>query len=343
MLPDHILEWGIEVILALQGLGDWLIGPMNLLTFFGNIEFYLLVMPLIYWCWDSQLGLRVGIILLLNTGLNVLFKMVTPNSRPYWLDPRVRLLTNPEGSLGIPSGHAQNAVAVWGVIAAYLQTGWAWAVAIFLMFFIGLSRVYLGVHYPTDVFGGWLLGLMVLILFLKLEGPVAARLSQLDPPAQLAVVLAVSIGLALIGALIGFRTDAGWDPPLEWIENSAAQAPDNPIAPFSLEILVSSAGAFLGLTAGAILLRPEIGFKAGGRWPKLVGRYILGIIGVLLLWRGLGALFELWAEAESLAGYALRYIRYSAIGLWVSALGPLLFIRLGLAEGQKPSTLEVRD
>jgi membrane-associated phospholipid phosphatase len=343
MLPDQILEWGIEVILVLQGLGDWLIGPMNLLTSFGNIEFYLLVMPLIYWCWDSQLGLRIGIIFLLNNGLNALLKTVTPNPRPYWLDPRVRLLTNPEGSLGIPSGHAQNAVVVWGLLAAYLRTGWAWAAALFLMIFIGLSRMYLGVHYPTDVFAGWLLGLIVLILFFKLEGPVAARLAQLNLPAQLAVVLAVSVGLVLIGGLIAFKTDAGWDPPLEWIENSAAQAPDAPIAPFSLELLVSSAGTFLGFTAGAILLKPEVGFKAGGPWLRRLGRYIIGAIGVLLLWQGLGSLFELLAEADSLAGYTLRYIRYCAIGVWVSLLGPLLFIRLGLAEGQQLPAVEIRD
>ena len=41
-MPDNVLEWGIGLILVLQELGDWLIGPMNVFTFTGNIEFYLL-------------------------------------------------------------------------------------------------------------------------------------------------------------------------------------------------------------------------------------------------------------------------------------------------------------
>ena len=67
-MPNSILEWGIALILSLQGLGDWLVTPMNFFTFTGTPEFYLLIMPVIYWCWDSRLGLRVGIIFLLSTG-----------------------------------------------------------------------------------------------------------------------------------------------------------------------------------------------------------------------------------------------------------------------------------
>jgi hypothetical protein len=59
---------------------------------------------------------------------------------------------------------------------------------------------------------------------------------------------------------------------------------------------------------------------------------VLGVVGVLLLWRGLGALFDLLAIDESLLDHLLRYIRYGLIGVWVSAGGPFLFIRLGLAK-----------
>ena len=45
-MPESVLEWGIAFILTLQGLGDWLIGPMNIFTFTGNAEFYLLILPL---------------------------------------------------------------------------------------------------------------------------------------------------------------------------------------------------------------------------------------------------------------------------------------------------------
>ena len=86
-MPDEILYWGIELIFWLQSLGDWPAGPMNVFTFTGYAEFYLLIMPAAYWCWDSRLGLRLAVIFLLSTALNFYVKLVIHDPRPYWLEP----------------------------------------------------------------------------------------------------------------------------------------------------------------------------------------------------------------------------------------------------------------
>jgi len=329
-MSESILEWGIQVILALQGLGDWLIGPMNVITFIGNTEFFLLIMPALYWCWDSRLGLRVGIGLLLCAVLNNVLKVAMHDPRPYWFDPEVRLLTSPGTSFGVPSGHSQNAAAVWGIVGAYLRKGWGWAVAVALVFLIGLSRMYLGVHFPTDVFAGWIIGVIWLVLFLCLEGTVSARMKRLSEMKQIAIVFAVSLIILLVGVLVSSSVSASWQQPGEWVRNAAEKHSDTPITPLSIDDLVLSAGVFFGLTGGGILSRQ--GFDAGGHWAKRLGRYLVGVVGVLILWKGLGALFSLLAADETLLGHALRYVRYGLIGAWVSALGPMVFIRLGLAE-----------
>jgi membrane-associated phospholipid phosphatase len=330
-MPENILEWGILIILSLQGLGDWHILPMNALTFLGNAEFYLLIMPAIYWCWDSRLGLRIAVLFLLSTSLNLILKLIVQDPRPYWADPQVRLLTEPENSFGIPSGHAQNAVVTWGIMAAYLSRRRAWVAAIPLVFLIGLSRMYLGVHYPTDVLAGWVLGVIGLILFLRLEKPTAARFNQLSFWGRVVVVFVISWVIIITG-LLASSAGASWQPPAEWLENAAAQTPDQLLTPFSLEDLISSASVFFGMIIGAIWLNTRYVFKPTGSWPQRLGRYLVGAVGVLILWQGLGAVFELLAADETLASYLLRYIRYSLIGGWVSAFGPLLFRRLGLAE-----------
>ncbi len=80
-----------------------------------------------------------------------------------------------------PSGHAGNSMIV-GLTFAILffgRTRWKWtalAVALFLSFCVGLSRVMLGVHWPTDVIGGWTFGLLWVLLAL----PQAERLAHDD-------------------------------------------------------------------------------------------------------------------------------------------------------------------
>jgi membrane-associated phospholipid phosphatase len=330
-MPGNVLEWGISVILTLQGLGDWLIGPMNLFTFTGNPEFYLLILPAIYWCWDARLGVRVAVILLLGLGINFLLKVAIHDPRPYWLDPRVRLLTRPESSFGIPSGHSQNGAAIWGMLAIYVRKGWTWTGAALLILFIGFSRMYLGVHFPTDVLVGWALGLIGLSLVLYLERPVVVYLNRRRGSFQAAILLAVSVGIILTGGLIVSGVGRSWQIPAEWVQNAAWQAPDDPIDPLSLDDLIVSAGAFFGFTAGAILLRQRLLFDAGGPWTRRAGRYLVGAVGVFILWQGSDALIDLATTDETFLSYLLHYISYGLIGAWMSALAPLLFVRFGLA------------
>lgn len=333
-MPASVLQWGISFILAIQNWGDWLILPMNALTFTGNPEFYLLIMPALYWSLDRRLGLRLAVIFLLNLAANLIFKIALHEPRPYWVDPQVRLLSWPEYSFGLPSGHAQNAVVVWGMLAAYLRTAWAWPGAIVLIGLIGFSRMYLGVHYPTDVLGGWILGAVGLLLFFRLERPAATQLNKLGEAWQIAGVFAASVLIILIGGATSSSVSAGWQLPGTWSQTAAVQAATQPINPFSIGDVITSASTFFGFATGAILLNGRLTFDAGGPWLKRLARYLLGAVVVFVLWQGLGGLFELVAAEESLPGYVLRFIRYGLIGGWISALGPLVFIWAGLAEKQ---------
>jgi membrane-associated phospholipid phosphatase len=75
-------------------------------------------------------------------------------------------------SFGVPSGHAQNAVVVWGTLADRIKHNTAWIIAIVVMLLIGISRLYLAVHFPHDVLIGWIFGAIVLWILLKFERPV---------------------------------------------------------------------------------------------------------------------------------------------------------------------------
>ncbi len=335
---DQVLNLGIRIIMLLQGLGGWLIMPMKFFSFLGNEEFFLLIMPVLYWCLDAAIGLRVGMVLLASDGLNGFLKMALRGPRPYFISAQVRALSS-ETSFGIPSGHAQNSAAVWVTLAAWTGRKWpayrrvVWIAAVAIVFLIGLSRIYLAVHFPSDVLLGWIIGGLLAWAFLKFEQPVTRRLSQHSPAAQIAVVFALSLAIILASASVKIIFSA-WTIPSLWSLNirlagSAVQLPQ----PFALSGVVSSSAAFFGLAAGFIGLKISGGFDTAGSFWKRAARYPLGLVGIFVIWYGLDLIFP---GGELLLPLILRYLRYALVGLWISALAPLLFIRLGLAFPARP-------
>lgn len=323
---DVFITSGIDWVVAVQSLGDWLTAPMRFFTSLGMEQFYILILPILYWCIDASLGLRVGMIMLFSGGVNDVLKLTFQGPRPYWVSSRVAALSA-EGSFGVPSGHAQNAVAVWGTMAARIKKAWAWLLAVIIMLLIGLSRIYLGVHFPHDVVVGWLIGILILWAFLRFWQPAALLLKRLSLGRQVLLALGVALGMVLISGALNFQLN-GYTLPSEWLAN-AARAGDEPPDPVSMDGILTSSGAFFGLAAGYAWIVRRGGFRASGAVWKRALRYVVGVIGVLILWYGLGQAFP---RGEALLPYILRFVRYALIGAWVSAGAPWLFFRFNLAQ-----------
>lgn len=291
---DAIWQWGIDFIHTVQlAQGPVLTAFFKGITFMGEEEFFLLLIPTILWCVDFAVGVRLATIFLLSTYVNTGLKGLFTHPRPFELDPTVKL--HDAGGYGLPSGHSQSAVVVWGTIATEFRKTWLRVVAILLMVLIGFSRIYLGVHFPTDVLGGWAVGAIFLALYLVLGLRVEAWLKE----ASLAVQLILSVVLPLALLLIYPDKDA-----------------------------ISSTAVLMGMGIGVALIRRIAPFSATGPLWQRAARFLVGAIGLLAIYFGLKLVFP--AEGDPLY-LALRAVRYVLVGLWVTLGAPWLFRRLRLA------------
>jgi hypothetical protein len=286
-------------------------------------------MPLFYWCIDSLIGARLALMLVLTGGLNEILKLAFHAPRPSWVIPEVKV-SHAETNFAMPSGHAQNAVGFWGLLAHSLGKTWIWVLSILVAFLIGVSRLYLGVHFPRDVLVGWLVGALLLWLFIRLEAPIGDWVKRQPRWMQFAVSLAGSIIILLVGNLV-LWTLRDWTIPQAWLENTA-QDLATPPDPLNRGPITTIAGFFFGLTSGLVLNDMKGGFSVKGPLVKRALRYILGMVGTLAFWSGLKAIFP---SGEELLPQILRYVRYALTGFWVTGLAPMAFRALKLASRSK--------
>ncbi len=321
------LDWGIPLIAGLQHLGGWLTTPMKAFSFLGTEEFYLLIMPAVLWCLDAALGVRLGLLLLSSASLNAIAKLLFGWPRPYWVSSQVKALST-EGSYGLPSGHSQNALSVWGGLATGLRRrGWTIALGA-LILLISISRLYLGVHYPIDVLAGWLLAGALLAGFVALEPFVVRWLRRLPLGLRLLAPVAASAAIITLGLGVGAAT-VSRPVPEAWIAGAAAAAPGAaPIAPQDTSGLLAAAATFLGLGVGSVLRFDWGGFRASGPWVMRLGRFAVGVAGVALIYFGLRLILP---SGDSFLPQALRFARYAIVGFWIAYLAPRTFVALKLA------------
>ena len=295
---ESILSAGIETILWLQSFrSPGLDRGFELLTNFGG-SYYLYITPLLLWCVDYRTGVRVLAIFALTLFLNTTIKEWITQPRPFEFDERV--WSDGEQGYGLPSGHAQLVVVFWGTIASWVERPWFWATAVAIMFFMGLSRVYLGVHFPSDVVGGWALGALTLWIALRYRASIEAWVS--DFPVGGAVALSVGAGAFVFVFDALFVQDHG-------------------------HLNQGIAGMIAGGGAGASIAWHRLHFDGHGPWWQRVLRYVLGTALLLLM---LGLFRWVGVPEGPLAGVVIA-LDLALMGLWLTLVAPRLFQLLRLA------------
>jgi membrane-associated phospholipid phosphatase len=289
---DRVLEWGVDVVLWFQQASPQLDAFFAFFTFLGDEEFYLLALPLIYWSIHRAVGVRLMVVFLLSGLVNQVAKNLAAQPRPFEYDARVEEIVGADG-FGLPSGHTQSAVVVWGYLGSVARKKWVWAVAVALMVLTPLSRIYLGVHFPTDVLGGYVLGIAVLWLWLRYGRRLETWFFEQETIHQLILITAI--------------------PALAMIAWPTAE-------------MVTGGGTMVGIGAGLVLERRLVGFDVAGSVLQRALRFLFGLVVLAGLWLGLRMAFDGLEPA-----IVLRLLRYALVGFWGAVGAPWAFLKLGLA------------
>ncbi|HNT73658.1 MAG TPA: phosphatase PAP2 family protein [Anaerolineae bacterium] len=292
------MDWGIEVILWLQQFRPALDVPFEIITATGDEPFLMLLLPVLYWCLDRKLGARMLILFLISTCANMGAKLAADQPRPRLYDSRVWAYSDVGGTGGFPSNHTQNSVILWGYLGAQLRRRWLWVLGGALMLLTPLSRLYLGVHFPHDLFGGYLLGALLLGAYLIWEPGLEKDWEKLKLTWRLGIITTAAILLALL-----LPTEEG----------------------------VAAAAVLWGGGSGFVLERRWVGFESAGTWQQRALRLFLGHAVLLGIRFGLRAAFE---GLEPLLVF--RFIRYTLIGFWAGMGAPWAFVKAGLATKAHP-------
>ena len=326
-----IVDIAVNITLFVQEIGDQAYPIMFLLSFLGSEGIYIFLALIIYWNVNPKLGLHIGILSMISAGINTALKIAIHSPRPYWVNNQVKAY-QVESSFGIPSGHAQNAVVFWGTFAFFFKKGWFWLLSFVIILIIGLSRIYLGVHFFYDVILGWFVGLIILIAYfytMKYLKEWIRKRTNLQ-----LLIVAFSISLFLIGINILSRyLLKNWQFPQEWLHNIIKSNPEHRLDSITtLKWVFVNSGTLFGFTSGAIILRTRGGFNACGSFGKKFLRVLVGITAIGIFFYSYTQLFPIH---ESPISYISSYCLFTMIGAWISWIAPITFYKLGLATPNK--------
>ncbi len=145
---------------AIYNWPSWLTPLMLLITLTGSSWMVIVLSTLLFIQRKTQLALTVIVVSLTSYGLAEIIKQFVHRPRPYLLLAHVYPREWFVSGLGFPSGHTAVTTAVALTLLVYLPLHRRWLIAAWIGL-VGLSRIYLGVHVPLDVIGGFCLGVIV--------------------------------------------------------------------------------------------------------------------------------------------------------------------------------------
>ena len=240
------------------------------ITYLGSEIAAVLIVFVIYWCVSKKDGLFMLTNCLLASGVNQIVKLVCHVPRPFVKYEDFELVESARSTTGgfsFPSGHTQTATSLYGSMHTVLKKRGVRVLPVLCFVMIGLvafSRLYLGAHYPTDVLGGFAVGLV----FLLILTPVFRRIDE--HPYLISVMFGIG-AVIMIVALWAFEFGPG-RAVVEDLTTPEALAD-------MLKALGMCAGLALAVTVCEPVERKFVKFETKAVWWAQILKTAIGLAG----------------------------------------------------------------
>ncbi|MCL2202979.1 MAG: phosphatase PAP2 family protein [Defluviitaleaceae bacterium] len=302
----------MELLRALEGIRTpFLDTVIGLITRFGEETILIVVFCALYWCINKHMAYVMGFVFFLSSlavqGLKIVFRW----PRPWVYDPTfapVGSTVNPATGLAeggaieaatgyaFPSGHTQNAAALLGSLGAQIKIRAVKFTLFGLALLVGFSRLYLGVHYLSDVLVSLAIAFALIWVAMKVITPEVVSVKR-----ELAVALGIAGAAVLVVVIVILRYNG--------IFGEASE-------PHQLRDASRAAGAAMGFAIGMFVERNYIKFPTRARNIGFqILKFVIGLAVVLGLQEGLRVM------GTALFPDALRYF---FMVLWIVLVYPLI-------------------
>ncbi|HFO1051413.1 MULTISPECIES: phosphatase PAP2 family protein [Bacillus cereus group] len=197
------LEWMISLE------GSVLTALFKLVSIIANETLYLIVISISYWCVSKRKAFHMIVMLCFSGYIGIVIKEFMKIPRPYTYDGIQSLYEKSAASYSFPSTHVQLATTFWGSFMILCKKRIIWIIGIVFIILVSISRLYLRVHWLSDIIGAVLFSVIVVYLYTKVTMGLSDRKFILLQRIILAVSLIMYVmtsqvdNLKLLGVLTG--------------------------------------------------------------------------------------------------------------------------------------------
>ncbi len=130
-------------------------------TILGEQLAYIVVFSILYWCWNKKEAAKLILVFLLSAIVNNGLKGIIMRERPIGYEGIFSIREHTATGSSFPSGHTQSTATFFYYIAYMLKKPWVTVISVIMICLVAFSRMYLGLHWLSDVIGSILVAIFM--------------------------------------------------------------------------------------------------------------------------------------------------------------------------------------